>query len=52
MVEDLKMPIEIATNLRKNGINTEIYLNNKKLKAKFKYANKVEIPNVVIIGED
>ena len=33
MVEDLKMPIEIATNLRKNGINTEIYLNNKKLKA-------------------
>ena len=52
MVEDLKMPIEIATNLRKNGINTEIYLNNKKLKAKFKYANKLEIPNVVIIGED
>ena len=44
MVEDLKMPIEIATNLRKNGINTEIYLNNKKLKAKFKYANKLEIP--------
>ena len=43
MVEDLKMPIEIATNLRKNGINTEIYLNNKKLKAKFKYANKLEI---------
>ena len=42
MVEDLKMPIEIATNLRKNGINTEIYLNNKKLKAKFKYANKLE----------
>ena len=32
MVEDLKMPIEIATNLRKNGINTEIYLNNKKLR--------------------
>lgn len=52
MVEDLKMPIEIATNLRKNGINTEIYLNNKKLKAKFKYANKLEIANVVIIGED
>jgi len=52
MVEDLKVPIEIATNLRKNGINTEIYLNNKKLKAKFKYANKLEIPNVVIIGED
>lgn len=31
---------------------TEIYLNNKKLKAKFKYADKLEIPYVVVIGED
>ena len=52
MVEDLKMPIEIATNLRKNGINTEIYLNNKKLKAKFKYADRLQIPYVAVIGDD
>ncbi len=52
MVEDLSIPIKIATKLRNNGVKTEIYLNNKKLKAKFKYADKLEIPYVIIIGED
>ena len=52
MVEDLSMPIRLATNLRDNGVKTEIYLNHKKLKAKFKYADKLEIPYVIIIGED
>lgn len=52
MVEDLSVPIKVATELRKSGINTEIYLNNKKLKAKFKYADKLKIPYVIILGED
>ena len=52
MVEDLSIPISLATKLRNNGVKTEIYLNNKKLKAKFKYADKLEIPYVIIIGED
>lgn len=52
MIEDLSVPISLATKLRNNGINTEIYLNNKKLKAKFKYADKLEILYVIIIGED
>lgn len=52
MVEDLSVPIKVATDLRKAGINTEIYLNDKKLKAKFKYADKLQIPYVIIIGED
>ena len=52
MVEDLSVPISLATKLRNNGIKTEIYLNNKKLKAKFKYADKLEIPYVIVIGED
>lgn len=52
MVEDLSVPISIANKLRNNGVKTEIYLNNKKLKAKFKYADKLEIPYVIIIGED
>ena len=43
MVEDLKIPIEVANVLRNN---------NKKLKAKFKYADKLEIPYVIVIGED
>ena len=52
MIEDLTVPIQIANKLRKEGTNTEIYLNNKKLKAKFKYADKLEIPYVIVIGED
>ena len=52
MVEDLTVPIKVANILRNNGINTEIYLNNKKIKAKFKYADKLEIPYVIVIGED
>ena len=52
MVEDLGLPIKVANTLRSNGINTEVYLNNKKLKAKFKYADKLEIPYVIVIGED
>ncbi len=52
MLENLEQPITLATNLRKIGIKTEIYLNNKKLKAKFKYADKLKIPYVVVIGED
>ena len=52
MIEDLEKPIQLATDLRNLGIQTEIYLNNKKLKAKFKYADKLKIPFVIVIGED
>ena len=52
MIEDLSKPIELATELRKQKIKTEIYLSNKKLKAKFKYADKLKIPYVIILGED
>ena len=52
MVEDLSKSIEIANNLRNAGINTEIYFDNKKIKAKFKYADKLNIPYVIVIGED
>ena len=52
MTENLEVPLELATELRNIGINTEVYLNNKKLKAKMKYANKLEIPYVIVIGYD
>ena len=52
MTENKKAPLELATSLRKLGINTEIYLNNKKIKAKMKYADKLEIPYVIVIGDD
>ena len=52
MVEDLKPAIETANILRKAGINTQIYFDNKKIKTKFKYADKLKIPYVIVIGED
>lgn len=52
MVEDLSFPIKIAKDLREQGINTEISLNDKKLKAKMKYADKLEIPYVIVVGEE
>ena len=52
MVEDLSKSIEIANELRSAGINTEIYFDDKKIKAKFKYADRLNIPYVIVIGED
>ena len=52
MLEDLSRPIELASKLREKRINTEIYLNYKKAKTKFKYADKLKIPYVIAIGED
>ncbi len=52
MVEDLSKSIEVANELRNAGINTEIYFDDKKIKAKFKYADKLKIPYVIVIGED
>lgn len=52
MVDDLEFCIGVATKLRQNGIYTEIYLTDKKIKAKFAYADKLKIPYAVVIGED
>jgi len=52
MDEELSDCMEIATSLREAGINTEVYLQNKKPKAKFKYADKLQIPYVIVIGEE
>lgn len=52
MTENMEKPIELASELRKLDINTEVYLNDKKLKAKMKYADKLKIPYVLVIGDD
>ena len=52
MVEDLSYPIEVATKLRLKGINVDIYFDNKSMKKKMNYANKQNVPYVIIIGED
>lgn len=50
--DDVSECLPIANTFRKEGINTEVYMNDKKMKAKFKYADKLKIPYVAIIGED
>ena len=52
MVDDFSKSIEVATKLRNSGINTQIYTNKDKIKNQFKYANKLNIPYVMVIGED
>ncbi len=52
MVEEPAKAIEVAHELRKNGIATEVYLEEKKIKAKFKYADRLAIPYVIVMGED
>ena len=52
MVEDNSKALEVATELRNENINAEVYLENKKIKAKFKYADRLAIPYVIVIGED
>ena len=38
--------------MRSNGIKTDVYYGDKGIKQKMKYANKLGVPYVVIIGED
>ena len=52
MTDNIEKALEVATTLRKEGISTEVYLEDKKIKAKFKYADRLQIPYVIILGED
>lgn len=52
MVEDKSKAVEVGAVLRKENIETEVYLEDKKIKAKFKYADKLSIPYVIVIGEE
>lgn len=44
--------LQVATALRDAGINTDIYLEDAKIKKKMKYADRWKIPYAVIIGEE
>ncbi len=52
MTNNLEKCMEVTSKLREAKINTEIYLEDKKIKAKFKYADKLKIPFAVVIGDD
>lgn len=44
--------ISLASKLRAENINTEIYPDIVKIKKQFDYANKKQIPFVVVVGEE
>ena len=50
--EGIGYAFDVAMKLRGANINTEVFLEDKKLKAKFKYADKLHIPFVAVVGED
>ena len=52
MTEKIDTALDIVSKLRDAGINSNVYVEDKKIKAKFKYADKLQIPYVAIIGED
>lgn len=52
MVEDMTFAVEIAAKLRVNNIGTQLFVENKKFKYMISYANKLNIPYAIFIGED
>ena len=43
---------QIASTLRKNGLKVQVDFEDKKIAKKFKYADKLNINYVIVIGED
>ena len=43
---------KIASTLRENGIKAQVDFENKKIAKKFKYADKLNVKYVIVIGED
>ncbi len=52
MTEDFEYVSKVANKLRQEGKNVQVYYEDKKVKAKFKYADKLKIPYTVVIGDD
>ena len=52
MTNNFEYVSKVANKLREEGKNVQVYYEDKKVKAKFKYADKLEIPYTVVIGDD
>ncbi len=52
MTDDMAPAVSLATAFRENGVRTQIYTEKKKFKAKIGYADKLNIPYAVFLGED
>ena len=52
MDDGLAYALETATQMRTEGIRTEVYAGEGKVSKKMTYANKLGIPYVIVIGEN
>ena len=52
MSQELDFAISAATALRAAGVRTQLYCEQKKFKAKMSYADKLSVPDAVLVGED
>ncbi len=52
MTADPAPAIALAETLRSGGLRVQLYCENKKFKQKMAYANKLEVPFAVLLGED
>ncbi len=44
--------LKVANKLRDNSFKTDVYYGNKGMKQKMKYANRIGVPYVILIGTD
>ena len=52
MTENFEYVAKVAEKFRSEGKNVQIYYEDKKIKAQFKYADKLQIPYTIVIGDD
>ena len=52
MNDEYEYCTKIASELRKNNIKSQINIENQKLAKKFKYANKLNVKFVIVLGEN
>ena len=52
MTDNFEYITKVSNKLKSEGKNVQIYYEDKKIKTKFKYADKLQIPYVAVIGED
>jgi len=52
MTSDLSAAANLSENLRNKGVRTQLYTEQKKFKHKMSYADKLQIPYVIFLGED
>lgn len=50
--EAMKQSVELSEKLREEGINNQIYYEKAKMGKKFGFADKLDIPYVIIIGSE